>query len=41
MINFFGSSGNNGTTILLASHAAEDIDLLCGTVYEAAGGNGH
>ena len=41
MRNLFGSPGDNGTTILLASHAAEDIDLLCGTVYEVAGGNGH
>ena len=38
MRNLFGSLRDNGTTILLASHAAEDIDLLCDTVYEVAEG---
>ena len=34
MRKLFRSLRDNGTTILLASHAAEDIDLLCDTVYE-------
>ena len=34
MRKLFSSLRDNGTTILLASHAAEDIDLLCDTVYE-------
>ncbi len=38
MRKLFGSLRDNGTTILLASHAAEDIDLLCDTVYEVAEG---
>ena len=38
MRNLFGSLRDNGTTILLASHAAEDIDLLCDTVYEVTEG---
>ena len=38
MRKLFGSLRDNGTTILLASHAAEDIDLLCDTVYEVSDG---
>ncbi len=38
MRKLFGSLRDNGTTILLASHAAEDIDLLCDTVYEVSEG---
>ena len=38
MRKLFRSLRDNGTTILLASHAAEDIDLLCDTVYEVAEG---
>ena len=38
MRKLFGSLRDNGTTILLASHAAEDIDLLCDKVYEVAEG---
>lgn len=34
MRRLFLSLRDNGTTILLASHATEDIDLLCDTVYE-------
>ena len=34
MRRLFLSLRENGTTILLASHATEDIDLLCDTVYE-------
>ncbi len=38
MRKLFSSLRDNGTTILLASHAAEDIDLLCDTVYEVSEG---
>ena len=38
MRKLFRSLRDNGTTILLASHAAEDIDLLCDTVYEVSEG---
>lgn len=38
MRKLFSSLRDNGTTILLASHAAEDIDLLCDTVYEVSDG---
>ena len=38
MRKLFGSLRDNGTTILLASHAAEDIDLLCDKVYEVSDG---
>ena len=38
MRRLFSSLRDNGTTILLASHAAEDIDLLCDTVYEVSEG---
>lgn len=38
MRKLFRSLRDNGTTILLASHAAEDIDLLCDTVYEVSDG---
>lgn len=38
MRKLFSSQRDNGTTILLASHAAEDIDLLCDTVYEVSDG---
>ena len=38
MRKLFSSLRDNGTTILLASHAAEDIDLLCNTVYEVSEG---
>ncbi len=38
MRRLFSSLRDNGTTILLASHAAEDIDLLCDTVYEVSDG---
>ena len=38
MRKLFSSLRENGTTILLASHAAEDIDLLCDTVYEVSDG---
>ena len=34
MRRLFTSLRDKGTTILLASHAAEDIDLLCDEVYE-------
>ncbi len=38
MRKLFSSLRDDGTTILLASHAAEDIDLLCDTVYEVSEG---
>lgn len=38
MRRLFSSLRDSGTTILLASHAAEDIDLLCDTVYEVSDG---
>ncbi len=38
MRKLFGSLRDNGTTILLASHTAEDIDLLCDMVYEVSDG---
>lgn len=38
MRRLFSSLRDSGTTILLASHAAEDIDLLCDTVYEVSEG---
>ena len=38
MRKLFSSLRDNGTTILLASHAPEDIDLLCDTVYEVSEG---
>lgn len=38
MRKLFGSLRDDGTTILLASHAAEDIDLLCDKVYEVSDG---
>ena len=38
MRRLFSSLRDSGTTILLASHAAEDIDLLCDMVYEVSEG---
>jgi ABC-2 type transport system ATP-binding protein len=38
MRRLFSSLRDNGTTILLASHAAEDIDLLCDKVYKVSDG---
>ena len=37
----FAKLRNEGKTILLASHAAEDIDILCDSVYELDNGTIH
>lgn len=37
----FAKLRDEGKTILLASHAAEDIDILCDSVYELDNGTIH